>query len=260
MSRKDRLLKNLGGEAAAALVTPAPGGATVMRTNVVLIERIILSILRTEVDRLSKDEEECTRFFSHFFDPIVGPDERKQFATNFQNRPPNVVLGYPRTTADFPCVSVVLASDDETQNAVGDYISQTEPDEKGPAEEYVGAIFTQSHMIYVYAEHPDVVIYLYQFVKLCLFGAKQALLEAGCTEIVLSGGELSPDQGYIPENMFVRYLQLRANTLITVPKLLAYDPRRLRITGIFMDDQVVDGVRGGVTPYAASETDDGEIT
>jgi hypothetical protein len=253
MSRKQRLLRNLGGTTSAA--TPeAPDAPEVMRTNIVLVERIVLAILRSEVERLSKDTSECTRFFSHFFDPIAGPTERAEFVRNFVRRPPTVVLGYPRTSAEFPCVSIVLGSEEETQNAVGDFITQTASDSpERDAREYVGATFSQSYMIYIYAEHPDVVMYLYQFVKLCLFGAKQTFLESGCTEVSFSGGELSPDEGYLPENMFVRYLQVRAQAQVTIPKLLVVDPRRMRVTGIHMHDVVVDGMRGGVTPYAEDD-------
>jgi hypothetical protein len=260
MNRKTRALRNLGGAVAAGLTNPTGSGAEVMRTNVVLIERVILAVLRSEVDRLSQDRSECDRFFAHFYDPIVGEAERAEFVTNFMRAPPNVVLGYPRTSASFPCLSIVLASEEEVQNAVGDFISQTGRDstDRLPVE-FVGAHFSQSHMIYVYAEHPDVAIYLYQFAKLCLFGAKSTFLEAGCTEVTFAGGELAPDEGYMPENMFVRYLQVRAVTQVTVPRLLLVDPRRLRLGGVFIDDVVVDGVRGGVHPYAATTEDsDGE--
>jgi len=256
VSRKDRALRNLGGFVSAEL-PESPDAPEVMRTNIVLVERIVLSILRSETERLSKDSSECTRFFSHFFDPIAGPAERAEFVRNFMRRPPTVVLGYPRTSAEFPCISIVLSSEEEMQNAVGDYITQTGADSlEREAREYVGAHFSQSYMVYVYAEHPDVVMYLYQFVKLCLFGAKQTFLEAGCTEVTFSGGELSPDEGYLPENMFVRYLQVRAQAQVTIPKLLVVDPRRIRVAGIHMHDVVVDGVRGGVTPYAAKDDDE----
>lgn len=256
MSRKDRLLKNLGGVVSAELPA-SPEAPDVMRTNVVLIERILLAVLRSEVERLSQDKDECSRFFSHFYDPIAGQSEREKFVSNFMKHPPEVVLGYPRTSAAFPCLSIVLASEDETQNALGDFVTQTGDlsTERNPTE-YVGAHFSQAHMIYVYAEHPDVVVYLYQFAKLCLFGAKQTLLEAGCTEVSFSGGELAPDEGYLPENMFVRYLQVRTVAQVTIPKLLLVDPRRIRVTGIHMDDVVVDGVPGGVHPYPPTEEDD----
>jgi hypothetical protein len=252
MSAADRKARrNLGGTHAET-VEPFFGGPDLAeaRTSIVLVERLILAIIRSEVSRLRQDEAELTRFFSHFFDPLAGETEREKFVANFISQPPVTVLGYPRSTAEFPCFSVILESEEEDQNVLAEYVGETleEEDTREPAE-YLGAVFNHTYGIYVYAQHPDVVVYLYQFVKMVLFGAKPTLVEAGLIDIHFSGGELSPEEMYLPDNMFARVLRITTQAVMSVPVLTAVDPRRLH-TSIFMDDIVVDGIRGGVTPIA----------
>jgi len=262
-NRKTRLLRNLGGtfEQTDERATQFFDGPmqTEMRTSVVMAERIILAVLRSEVDRLSAATDdaraELDRIFSHIFDPTVGTAERAAFAADFQRRPPTTVLGYPRTTTEMPCFAVILESDEEGESGIlGKYAGQTLDGENPPGSEdaeYEGAFFDQVYGIYVYAEHPDVCAYLYQFCKLLLFGARQALEAAGIIDPTYSGGELTPEEMYLPENMYARVLRVRAKSIMTVPRLYLHrDGRRLAVTGIFMKDVVVNGVRGGVTPYA----------
>jgi hypothetical protein len=45
-------------------------------------------------------------------------DSLKEF---FQGRTLNVRLGFPRTAVELPCVSIVLSSEDEMQDSLGDY-------------------------------------------------------------------------------------------------------------------------------------------
>jgi len=270
-NRKERLLRNLGGtfEQTDERAQPFFDGPiqTEMRTSVVMAERILLAVLRSEVARLSADTDEArgelTRIFSHIFDPTIGATERASFVTDFQRRPPTTVLGYPRTTTEMPCFAMTLENDEEGEAPIlGKYVGQTLEGEDPPGgedAEYEGAFFDQTYGIYVYAQHADQCAYLYQFGKLLLFGARQALEAAGIIDPTYSGGELTPEEMYLPENLYARVLRVRAKTLMTVPRLLLHrDGRRLRATGIFMKDVVVDGMRGGVTPYAEVPGDESD--
>jgi len=225
-----------------------------------MVERILLALIRSEVDRLKEDRTELSRFFKHFFDPTAGEEAREEFVTFFIKNPPVTVLGYPRTTADFPCFSVVLENDEEVEpGLLGHYVGTTQPDEMpddAEDNEYEGAFFEQSFGVYIYAENPDVCAYLYQFLKLTLFGSRLALEQAGLLNIHYSGGELTP-QEYLPENMFARVLHMKCQSMMTIPKLLSYkDGRKLRVTGVFREDVVVDGVPGGVVTIPKRCEDD----
>lgn len=266
MSRKNKAaLRNLGGTFGETVERYFKGPTLASaRTSIVLLERLFLAILRSEIERLSEDKTELERFFSHFFDPTAGTEERDRFVDNFIRQPPVAVLGYPRTTATFPCFSIILESEEEDTTVLEDYVGQTLPGESGgfpgngrEAYEYKGAVFKQSYGIYIYAQHPDVCGYLYQFAKFCMFGSHDVLVEAGMIDFTLSGGELSPEEMYLPDNMFARVLRISSTAVQSIPQLLNPDPARIKLAGVFMDDVVVDGIRGGVTPYAPEDSDDG---
>jgi hypothetical protein len=225
------------------------------RTSISMLERVLLNLLRSEIDRLKTDQPELDRYFSHFFDPTAGDEDRARFVTNFMREPPVVVLGYPRAAGEFPCFSIILESEEETTpELVGDYAGMTLDGEEGPLTEYEGGFFSHTYGIYVYAQNPDQVLYLYQFAKMVLFGAKQALECAGFINTRFSGGEISPEEMYLPENMYARVLRLQCVAPITVPRLTGGPAV---ITAIHMHDIVVDGLPGGVTPYAVEDDGDG---
>ncbi len=266
MNRKQRLLRNLGGTTQRddpRFNEPHFNGPAQaeMRTAIVQPERLFRAVLFAEVERLRQDERELTRFFSHFFDPTTSADERATYVRDFQQNPPRVILGYPRATGSWPCFSIVLTSDEEAEpELLAKYVGQTLPDEIAPEgdQEYEGAFFEQVITTYVLAQSPDQCIYLYKLAKLVLFGARTALEAAGIIDPHYSGGELNPEEMYLPDNAFARALTIRFKAIETVPKLMSYrDGRRLRITGIFGSDVVVDGIAGGVNTYVLGEDDDG---
>ncbi len=252
MSRKDKtLLRNLGGETEAAVTDFFDGPDQAQsRTSITLVERLLLAVLRSEVDRLAASLDEATRIFSHIFDPTMSEAERVLFVDKFMSEPPKTVLSYPRETAEFPCYAVVLDSESESQSLLGDHAGETVEgeDEDEPAE-YQGAIFEQVHAVYTYAQHPDLVAYLYQLSKMILLGAKTALMRSGLASVSFAGGELSPEEMYLPDNMFARQLRVTSTSAQTVPRLLSPDPARVRLVGIHREDVVVDGIRGGVLTY-----------
>ena len=267
MNRKDRLLRNIGeGFKENELVEQFYDGPDKIevRTSVVMVERILKGLLLEEVDRLAGDKAECTRFFRHFFDPTVGPEERNRFVLNFIREPPRVVIGYPRSGADLPIFSIVMTSDEELSDTpsgfLGKYAGETVAGENpidGEDAEYEGAFFNQLYSIYIYAQNPDQTAYLYQTAKSILFAGGETLKAAGIIDPRYSGGELSPEEIYLPDDVFARVLQVRLISMMTVPKLFAHrDGRRLRMSGIFREDVVVDGVRGGMKTYV--EDGDGE--
>ena len=110
-------------------------------------------------------------------------------------------------------------------------------------------MFDSQHGCYIYAEHPDVCLYLYHFVKMIMLGGKDWLLSKGVTEMTISGGELMPNEEYLPENMFSRVVNVKTMAPFVVPRPALVDARKAKVVGIYADDVVVDGVRGGVHPY-----------
>jgi len=261
MGRKDKTDRNIGG----ALPTSPPDLSTA-RDSILLIERLLRSLLQTTIDDLKDPNdasavEDLTRFFSHFYDPTISPAERNDIIKNFQAEPPKAILGYPRSTAQFPCFSIILEGEEETQGLIGDYAGQTTLDEDvDDFSEYIGAFYNSTYGIYIYAEHPDVCVYLYQFAKSVIHAGKAFLFSCGVTSMTISGGELAPDETYMPENMFMRVLRVQLTAPMSVPAFMRADPRKIRLTGIFRPDVIVDGMPSGVTEITPEELGDGANT
>ena len=256
MTRKSKtpVDENFGGE----LPIDTPSLST-DHDSILMVERLIQSLLRSTIERLSAkaSEEFLIYFFSHFFEPTAGLAEVTEFVANFQKQPPKAILGYPRSTASFPCFAIIMESEQEETKFVGDFIGEThEEDDAKYAAEYVGAFYNSTYGIYIYAEHPDVCAYLYQFAKATMHASKGFLFTCGIHDMSLSGGELAPDETYIPENMFLRVLRAQISAPLTIPRFLSPDPGKVRITGIFRPDVVVDGMPSGVREYVHGETDD----
>ena len=218
------------------------------RFSVTMPERVLLILLRQEMERLSKAEnvDDLTLFFRHFY-TLISEEELQTYVSDFQRKPPTIKLGYPRSSAQFPHLAIILEGETQTDEALADFLGQTlpgDPDEY--AKEYVGSMFEQTYGIYIYAEHPDVCLYLYHFAKAIIMSADITLQECGILEPAYSGNEMIPQQDELPENMFVRRLGITCKSLHTVPAFLLPDPGKVRITGVWAEDIVVSGVRGGV--------------
>lgn len=252
--RKKRAKAQLGGALGVDRALPDISAA---RAPIVNVERFLLRLLRSEVDRLVKDEELLRWYFENVFDPTLPANEVADYIANFKAQSPTITLGYPRTSVQFPVIAIVLAEESEEQNAVGDFMGETlgDSDEETYAD-FVGAVFTSSHSVCVYAEHPDQCLYLYHFVKMILLGGKDWLLSQGIAEVALSGSEMAPQEGYLPDYAFIRTVNVRTTAPFIVPRTSLTDARKVRVVGIYHEDVVVDGVRGGVHPYPAGLPDD----
>lgn len=224
-------------------------GLSAARTNVINIERLLVSLFRTEIDRFISNPELLDRFFRHMFDPLVGADERDKFVANFVRQQPTCVLGYPRTSTQFPCFAIVLQEDAEVQNFLADYVGETEDEEEDrDYMEYSGTLCSNTYAISVYSQHPDECLYLYYFAKMIVFGAKPLFVANGLTEVTVSGGEVAPEEQYLPDNVFLRTLTITGHSMFTVPRFALVDRRKMQLLGLYRNDVVVDGIQGGIVP------------
>lgn len=252
MTASRKAKRNLGvvdGEGQVTDADPVPGTP---ENAVLMVERLLRRLLEDSVNQLKDDVSELRRFFTHFYGPTIDADEVEEFITNFQNRPPQAKLGYARSGAEMPMFAIVLSEDSETDEFIGQYAG-TEINEDG-AFDFVGSFFDSTYSIYIYSEHPVQVAYLYQFVKAVIHSGKIALFTCGIQEVHLSGGELSPDEEYMPENMFVRVLRVKIKAPFTAPRFKLANPARIKVSGIFGNDVVVDGQKGGVSAIPLTVT------
>lgn len=208
---------------------------------VLMVERLILRLMRAGIQLLIDNPDDLTRYFGHFFDATLGQKERDQFVNAFRKSPPDVVMGYARVGAELPRYAIVMLSEEESDAFLNDYEGSS-----GDTE-FRGAFFDAVYGVHVYADHADYAAVLYQLAKAIIHAGKGLLLQQGALEVSLSGGELAPDENYMPENMFIRVLRVRVKHPYSAPRFMASDPARLAAL-VFACDVVVDGVRGGVHP------------
>lgn len=230
------------------------------RTGVTSIEVMIYEILAHELESLSTDEAKRTAYLAHLFDAVAGKSMREMISKSLSTKQPQVVYGYPRLGAETPCVAIILEEEHEAQQVLGSYLGETLPEERtsdgkepDPAE-YVGGFWEHTYALLVYTEHPQITAGLYQVVKAILVAADHVLELGGFQNPSFSGGELGPEQEYIPENVFCRVLKVQGRTVFAVPEY-GRDPERYRVT-VHRSDLIVDGVRGGVgvfTPESHEE-------
>lgn len=221
--------------------------------SLLLVERLLKRLLQDTIDHLKEDKEELTRFFSHFFDPTVEVKERDAFVEHFIRKPPKAQLGYARSAAKLPYYGIVMSDESESDSFVGDHVGE---EEFPIPSAYTGAITEATYSIFIYAEHPDVTAYHYQFCKSVMHAGKELLLSCGLLDVSISGGELAPDENYMPENMYVRVCRVKTKQPFSAPRVLRIDPARVRLSGLFAADVNVDGVQGGITVTAPTLDED----
>lgn len=214
-----------------------------------LMERIMKALLQETVDRWVKDSAEAKRFFSYFFETTVGGQkELDSFLNAFKSKPPRTQLGYARIGAMLPLWAIVLSEETEEDAFLSDYLGQDDS-----KYDFEGDFWDANYTVYTYSEHPDLTQVYYQLSKAIIAAGRPFLVSSGALTIHLSGGDLAPDENYMPENMFVRALRVRMKHQFSAPRIKPADPAKLR-TWIYASDVVVEGIQGGVKVYDAEET------
>jgi hypothetical protein len=122
-------------------------------------------------------------------------------------------------------------------------------------DEYEGSFWEAVYTVFTYSTNPDTTQIYYQLSKAIVAAGRGFLISCGALEVHLSGGELAPDENFMPENMYVRALRVRMKHPFSAPRLKPANPARLR-TFIYASDVVVEGMRGQVKVYDGSPTEE----
>lgn len=219
-----------------------------------MIERIIYSIIRAGIDACVADPEIVKDILCR-----VGgleTEEVEKVAALFQSEPPDVVHGYARVDNKFPLYAITLGGDSQTRSFLGDeggFDPDTEEDE-------YAAITSLTYNLMVYAQNPDVVLYLYQILKAILTAGIPTLKgePAFLFDIQFSGADMAPDPAWVPAGLFVRRVTLSASREYTQPIPSSKLGRVHSVAGIHIDargavGQDVGGVQTRVYPVGPGE-------
>jgi len=171
----------------------APGTGAAAR-NYNFAERLIVAALRNARVRF-RDEPDHWDWMLGFLDAT----ERDIVRRILDERPPTIRYGYARDTDKWPIISVVLASEAPSTDLIGDVIELA----NGLIVE--GEVREQRLDITIYADSPDLALYLYHWVNYAMQAHVQWFQNEGlqCPAFV-AGGELAPDPRYVPETCYLR--------------------------------------------------------
>lgn len=172
------------------------------------------------------------------------------------DKKPRVFHGFARAGAQLPSYAVVLTNEQET----GEYLDAggvTYVDEISAFVEEVEAAlgttvdveirrFQFGYQVFTFAEHPDVALAYYNALRSIFLGAFTKLTAAGFENPSYSGMDLSPQQQYLPENVFARVLSVSGYAHVLTAAGVSLGPwatrRATRVEGIHVANAVRDVV------------------
>lgn len=220
-----------------------------------MIERLIFTALTNGITDLQSNLPKLERFFVERH--CLSTTEVARIKQYFRDKPPDVIHNYPRKDATFPLYCVVLGNENESTKFLDDtagFLSAEEAlllEEAGlTGTEIKTSIYTHTHHVMVYTEHPDVTIWYYELAKYFLVRQRDFFKDQGLLDTLFSGQDMAPNAGYAPEWLFVRRL-----TMSSQSELAVFDdkPERIReVSGVHVDNRVLD-VTANVTPYFDDE-------
>lgn len=227
-----------------------------------MFERVLFDVLLEALGQVAESPRALDLFVSGLpldttlDEPTAVKDLIKRFAE--QKRP--IIHSYARDDTEFPCWAIVLAAETEDTRALGD--ETADDDEDGlPIK---ASVWNSTFQVLTYSRHPDETLYLYHLLRAILIERRTELVRRGKLANIstLSGAELSPDQVYLPEFLFVRATSLTAMAelgglaLLPPPEGQAQPLPVRQITGLHVrDDRLNDGLRHNVGVLDETEED-----
>lgn len=227
----------------------------------VLPERVIIRLLRMGIDAVGDTE------LDSILDTLATP-ERDIAKAEWANRPPTVVMGYPRDGLPFPSYVLTLAGDEPQQDYVGfgEESLFDDDDDDHPVGNQFAQRIKATFALWVYTEHPDTNVWYYRIARRILNVGRRYLITQGLGEPEIRGAELGPDPAHHPENLFIRRLTLSVNYLEQwtdqdalwtaingTPEAIA-----ATVNAFHEDTPVSDGILGGVSVRTEEEIEEEE--
>ena len=226
-----------------------------------MIHRFVHNILTAGVAAISADLTLLDDLFQA--DYLLTAAETAVIKTLWGTKPLKVINGYARRDSDFPVVAIALSGEAESQNFIGDDAPQIE-DEDDPYDgaDVESAIWQHNYDLLIYTHHPDVTAYYYEIVKSILLAGYDALTGKDCFEYKLSGMDLAPDPGYLPDNLYARKMAFSCQREFQRIDRASLADKGTKTAGMHIDsagragdvDDLGD-VKTNITPYTDTEGD-----
>lgn len=186
------------------------------------VERLIYQAIRDGMAAYAADPAAFARFL------VAGGLTEAEAAKGRQHiteRPPLVIMGYPRQDAHVPCVAITVGGESVAADWIGEDVSDLDEDgeryidEDGNPADMHGRRWQHNFDCYVYADNGDACAWYYQLLKFVAMQSRAWWQAQDLDEITLSGAELAPDPRLSPADIFVRRLSIacRSDAVYTLP-------------------------------------------
>lgn len=229
-----------------------------------MIQRFVHTVLKTALAAIKDDPTLLDKLFRDELELEV--EEVAAIKTFFAAQPPNVIMGYPRQDSAFPLYAIIMGSEGEKTNFIGDdghTVGDFDEEAGDPdiGEERIAAMWQHAFLVHCYTEHPDATSYIYEVAKFALFAnANNFFTAKGLSGISISGMDLAPDARYVPEHLFLRQLTFRADKEFNLPNPRSKIGKAFKVAGIHVDNSGspsdVGGVKTKITMSTKDEADD----
>lgn len=218
-----------------------------------LPEVLLLNLLRDGIAAVQANPSVLDEIFDGIED--YSPGELAKIKTFFAHRPPDVALGFARSSAQFPLLAVVLANERTLQDYIGQsFLPAFDEDGNQDGFEFRRELQVTYNII-VYAEHPDVVTWTYRVARAIINVGTQRLIMNENDDPQLEGADLMPAKEFGSDNLFMRRLTVKLDITerwttqtplwtalnSSQPAFLSPDTGSINVAHADVD--------GGVTPY-----------
>jgi hypothetical protein len=223
-----------------------------------MFERVLYDVLTDSLRRLVDRPQILDVFLAGL--PLQDDAERegvREIVLEFARGERPVMHGYARDDTAFPVWSIVLANESESLRALGDETDDDDSDGR-PIR---ASVWDSTFQVLVYAQHPDVTLWLYQLLRATLISRRVELVQrSGALNVsTLSGAELSPDRIWLPSFLFVRAATLTVQGVVeglfNLEANTDQPSTARRIVGVHVDDARAepDGLRHLVRAYGGEQ-------
>jgi hypothetical protein len=168
-----------------------------------ILERLLFDVLTAGVASMVKDDSALESFF---LDEVgLEEEESDKAAALFRKEPPDVGHGYLRRDTSLPAIRIILTGETTSTQFIGGYGFLGED----RRQTFAMMDGTQATVV-IYAQNPDVTLYLYHMVKFFLVGNLPVFQRGDWSGLSFSGSDLAPDPSLAPAGVFARRLTISA--------------------------------------------------
>jgi len=161
----------------------------------------------------------------------------KEFFSTWDEK--QIIIGYPRSHTEFPVLAVVLRNENESETFLGDQIYK----DNDTGEFWRGSNFAGTFGIGIYTANMDLTLALYKAAKLVLIVFRRFLEMNNVANATLSGSDVEPSPEYLPEYIYLRWLDVGCTYLCAARNL----PEEIVGVGTFIPTVILGADTRNVT-------------